>query len=301
MNKSKPARWAGWLWAATLLAACNAFAEPDRSPDRPISVSPPPATLIAPPAGTSLPSSTLSPLDTTTSVYPTEWREVHPGVYFRLSSVAVGEWMDRLALLRIDPARAEFRVRYAPDMPQTVRDWHMQTLITEGAVAVINAGFFNANNENTGLLITDGQTHGQSYRGFGGMFFIQEGRPSLIWLAEQPYQPDSHITQAVQSFPMLVRAGRALDGVPNSGRPSRRSFVGIDRQGWVILGVTTMPIWSLTALADYLAGASDLALDSALNLDGGGSAGMWVRGVADGLLVNSIDPVPAVIVVIPRR
>jgi uncharacterized protein YigE (DUF2233 family) len=99
---------------------------------------------------------------------------------------------------------------------------------------------------------------------------------------------------------MLAREGREIDGIPASDQRSRRSFVGIDRQGWVVFGVTTMPVWSLTALAEYLVHRSELALDSALNLDGGASSGIWVSGVPDGLLVNSIDRVPAVIAIIPR-
>ncbi|MGQ9815765.1 MAG: phosphodiester glycosidase family protein, partial [Candidatus Roseilinea sp.] len=170
-----------------------------------------------------------------------------------------------------------------------------------GAAAVVNAGFFNQDNRITGLLISDGQVYGQTYRGFGGMFFVRDGQGVLHWLAEHPYQSDPRIVQAIQSFPMLVRAGQVIDGIPASAQRSRRSFVGIDWGGRVVFGVTTMPVWSLTALADYLVHRSDLALDSALNLDGGASSGIWVSGVPDGLLVNSIDKVPAVIAIIPRQ
>ncbi len=256
-----------------------------------------PVTFVATPA----PAVTDTPSAlATTSLPPTGWRDVWPGIQFRRAGVTVEDWVDWLVLLRVDPSRADFRVRYAPDAPQQVRDWHRRAGAETGAAAVVNAGFFNQNNRITGLLISDGQVHGQTYRGFGGMFFVRDGQPALRWLVEYPYQPDPRITQAIQSFPMLARAGQVIDGIPASEQRSRRSFVGIDRDGWVVFGVTTMPVWRLTGLADYLLHRSDLALESVLNLDGGASSGVWVSGVPDGLLVNSIDRVPAVIAIVPR-
>lgn len=244
----------------------------------------------------------VSPTPQATASLPeTSWQTLRPGIQFRRASVDVGDWVDWLVLLRVDPAHADFQVLYQPETPRQVRDWQLLAGAEAGAAAVVNAGFFNQDNRITGLLISGGQVYGQTYRGFGGMFFVRDGQPVLHWLAEHPYQPDSRVTQAVQSFPMLARASQVIDGIPASAQRSRRSFVGIDRGGRVVFGVTTMPVWSLTALADYLVHRSDLALDSALNLDGGASSGIWVSGVPDGLLVNSIDKVPAVIAIIPRQ
>lgn len=282
--------------ALALLVGCGLPAVPDTSSGSRPAAGPVPVTYAAPPAASDTLSTPLPPV-APSPLAETGWQELRPGVQFRRASVTVDDWVDWLTLLRVDPARVDFQARYDPDNPQPVRDWQMLT----GALAVVNAGFFNQDNRITGLLISDGQIHGQTYRGFGGMFFVRDGRPALHWLAEHPYRPDPRITQAVQSFPMLARNGQVIDGIPASGRPSRRSFVGIDRDGWVVFGVTTMPVWSLTALAEYLVHRSGLALDSALNLDGGASSGMWVSGVPDALLVNSIDPVPAVIVILPRR
>lgn len=295
MKRSRPAAPIRCAWVALLaISGCALSGVADAPSADPSIASPAPVTFVAAPT----PAATGTPAPpATASLSQTGWQDVRPGVQFRRVSVEVGDWVDWLALLRVDPSRVDFQARYDPDNPQQVRDWQLLA----GSVAVINAGFFNQDNRITGLLISDGQVYGQTYRGFGGMFFVRDGQPLLQWLAEHPYQPDPRITQAVQSFPMLVRAGQVIDGIPASGQRSRRSFVGIDQDGWVVFGVTTMPVWSLTALADYLVYRSDLALDSALNLDGGASSGVWVSGVPDGLLVNSIDRVPAVIAIIPRR
>ncbi|MGQ9904787.1 MAG: phosphodiester glycosidase family protein [Anaerolineae bacterium] len=282
-----------YTWIALLaIAGCAVPGIPDIPSGNQPAPRPLPVTLIAPP--------TPAP-QATASLPEAGWQTLRPGIQFRRASVDVGDWVDWLVLLRVDPAHADFQVRYQPETPRQVRDWQLLAGAEAGAAAVVNAGFFNQDNRITGLLISDGQVYGQTYRGFGGMFFVRDGQPVLHWLAEHPYQSDPRIVQAIQSFPMLVRAGQVIDGIPASAQRSRRSFVGIDWGGRVVFGVTTMPVWSLTALADYLVHRSDLALDSALNLDGGASSGIWVSGVPDGLLVNSIDKVPAVIAIIPRQ
>jgi hypothetical protein len=37
-----------------------------------------------------------------------------------------------------------------------------------------------------------------------------------------------------------------------------------------------------------------------MNLDGGASSGMWVNGVPEAMLVDSLDPVPAVVEIVAR-
>ncbi len=160
--------------------------------------------------------------------------------------------------------------------------------------------FFDADNQATGLVIADGDAYGYSYRGFGGMFFVRDDAPDLVWLALEGYRPDPRISQAVQGYPMLVSQGQAIDSFPEDGKRNRRSFVGIDRAGRVILGVTTAPVWTLTELAGFLAGRSGLEVDRAVNLDGGASSGLWVSGVPEVMLVDSFDPVPAVITIDAR-
>lgn len=207
---------------------------------------------------------------------------------------------EALVIARVDPAMADVRVRYAPTQPRSVREWQ----VAVGADAVINAGYFTEENVATGLLISDGVVHGQSYRGFGGLFAVRAGPPqalSLQWLKEQPYAPDRRISQAVESFPMLVRKGRVVDGIADDGRRNRRSFIALDRSGRLLIGVTRFASLTLTELALALAAAPGLAVDSALNLDGGASSGLWLRTPGDVLSVDSLDVVPAVVTVHARR
>lgn len=219
------------------------------------------------------------------------------GIDFMLAQAKVNEREEWVLMARIDPAQVTMRVHYDPSQPKTAREWQAQTQ----AGLVINGGFFNDKNQITGLIVTDGEAAGRSYRGFGGMFLVgQDGAPALQWLRDEPYRMSENIAQAVQGFPMLVVNGERIEPMDDNGERNRRSFVAIDGQGRVLLGVTQMAQWSLTDLADYLANTKSLDVVSALNLDGGASSGLWLAGALDGVSMNSFDPVPAVIAVTTR-
>lgn len=198
-----------------------------------------------------------------------------------------------MTVVRIDPTRSDIKVQYAPDSPHRMSDWHTAT----DADVIINAGFFTPQKTATGLIIASGKAYGQTYKGFGGMFSIRDGKPRLQWLGAQPYVPDAKITQAVQTFPMLVQSSKVMANLPSEDRHTYRSFVAIDKTGKVLLGITRSSSWLLSDLAVMLASHPMLNVDSALNLDGGASTGIWLRGMPEGDLTDSYDTVPSVITV----
>ncbi len=234
---------------------------------------------------------TPSPVPAPTTM--TQWQELSHGLDFLQRYVQVGQTDDWVTTVRFDPRTVSVRVRYAPATPHSVREWYDALNVD----VVINAGFFTPEKRAAGLIISDGKRYGQTYKGFGGMFSMRGATPSLQWLARQPYVNDQRITQAVQSFPMLIVNGQIVPNLPDDGNRSRRSFIGVDRQGRVVLGVCQSAVWTMTDLAKYLANNPFLGLVAALNLDGGTSTGLWVRGVSEVTLVDSIDTVPEVITV----
>ncbi len=262
---------ASWLCLILCLAACDA--QPAHTPTIQ-------ATIFA------------SPTPTAQIAKETTWLTLSPGIALLRTPARVNGHTERLIVARVDAQRATLRVLYDPRSPRSVREWQA----TSGAALAINGGFFDKDFRATGLLIADGQAFGRSYRGLGGMFFLRHGKPGIQSLRAQPYRPDPAIRQAVQSFPMLVVDGRRVPPIEDGERRNRRSFVAIDRQGRVLLGVTLMAQWTLNDLADFLATSPALNARHALNLDGGASAGLWLRG-RDDLSMNSFEPVPAVIAV----
>ncbi len=240
---------------------------------------------------TNTPAPTVTP-----PVYDGQWRALTSAIELLLLQGHSNGFDKLLIAARVDWRRAALRVFYDPQMPRTTRDWQRAT----GADLIINGGFFDEANRVTGLLITDGRAFGRSYRGFGGMLALRGGEPSLQWLRTHPYRFDPAIEQAVQSFPMLVVDGQRVAGIGDNGQRNRRSFVALDREGYVLLGVTQMTQWTLTDLADFLAASSELRVVHALNLDGGGSSGLWLDEALGGLSMNSFEPVPAVIAIFSR-
>lgn len=268
-----------------------------------------PADMPPLPKVTLLPTSTIQPVASTppptvlpqsatptpriADIYDGQWRTTRPGIEVMHVIGAVGDRQDALILARVNPTQVRVQIQYAQQSPRRVREWYL----AEDADLVINGGYYSPENEALGLLIAGKQTFGQSYQGFGGMFAVRGNRLSLQWLKTQPYKTDRAIDYGLQCFPMLVTRAKVVEGIADNGEQNRRSFVALDKQGRVIFGVTQAGQWTLTDLARYLQHNAELNIVEALNLDGGASTGLWVRGIDDSQLTDSFDEVPVVITV----
>lgn len=272
-----------------LLASCDVV---DSAPRGPAAS----ATHLVPtlfPTAESQPENTPEPpsfdLGQPPGVAPTEppdtgWQAGPSGVELRRLQAI--EAADRppipVTIVRVDPASVKLRVAYAPDQPRPLRTW----FATERPLAAINGGFFQDDYQATALLISDGIASGASYDGFGGMLAIaSDGRVSIRPLRDQPYDPGEPLAQAMQSFPMLVFPGGEPAQPDENGERARRSALAIDRAGRLLLIACPTSGFTLRGLAQWLS-HSDLAIDRALNLDGGSSTGLFV---ADGGLREEID------------
>ena len=259
------------------------------------------ASLLAPtPTPTATPTATPLP---TPSPWPsptpepadTGWQRLASGVEWRQVLVPIDGVTERLAILRLDPHHVRFRVHYDPGQPEPVSGWAERL----GARVVVNAGYFTPENRTIGLLIGDGQSWGEPYGDFAGLFAVDTNdQVSVRWLRERPYDPAEPLHQAVMSFPLLVKPGGAL-GFPadaDDGTPSRRTVVGQDTQGRILFLVAPRGYLSLHRLAQFLVG-SDLAIDAALNLDGGSSTGLWLDLGGERVSIDSRTAIPAVIAI----
>lgn len=198
-------------------------------------------------------------------------------------------------MVRLDPTAIKVRVAYAPDRPLMLRGWVAQ----QRPLAAINGGFFAEGYHSTALVISDGTAHESSYEGFGGMLAVSpEGTISLRALADEPYNPNEALAQAVQSFPMLVQPGGRPAQIDDSGERARRSAVAQDHAGHLLLIACPTSRFTLTDLATWLAN-SDLEIDRALNLDGGSSTGLYLSDGTHDLLIDSFGPLPTVILIEP--
>jgi hypothetical protein len=249
------------------------------------------------PTQTAIPSLTSIPAATSTPAFPDTWAEITPGLEIRRIGIDSSE--SGVALVRIDLGRHNLRVIYQPDSPLTVAKWQAQT----GAEAVINAGFFQPDHTSAGLIISDGVSAGVSfdtisarYYEFGGMIGVSSNSVDIRALSRAPYDPAEHLDQAVQGLPMLIDQGVPVAfSLPE--RAALRTFVALDDQGRLILGVIPGKLMSLIGLRDWLASLADPRIVSALNLDGGPSTGMALETGGWSVTYDSVSEVPSVIAI----
>ncbi len=269
-----------WLGVAMLLAGCdlgNKVVTGDVAAPVPPTISP-----VVQPAATA----TSTPADT-------GWRTIAPGIEYRELRVTIDERSDRLRLARVDPAHTRVRVLYQPDSPRRVSEW----LISSQAQLAINGNYFDPQNRALGLLITDGERTGVNYEGFGGMLAVGENSVKVRWNVGEPYRADEALTYGLQNFPMLVLpGGQANTQIDDNEELAPRSVVAQDRSGRLIFLVSPSMLFTLTGLGEWLS-ASDLDIDTALNLDGGTSSGLMLREGNQAVGTDSWLNVPSVIVV----
>lgn len=232
---------------------------------------------------------TLAPQGSTATY--DEWRTVANGIERRDHDVARPG--DRaMHMVRLDPAQVTFRVHYSPGAPLTLAGW---VDILPNAAVIVNGAFFDENDRALGLIVSDGQVHGVSFVDFGGMFQVDAAGERVRSLVGEPYHGEG-LTQAVQGFPMLIEAGGVLarqgDGFD---RASWRTWIGQDRAGRILIGVTHQMI-SLADLQTWLL-TSDLDLYIAFGLDGGRSAGLLLNLPGRDEVYPALDRLPSVIAV----
>jgi uncharacterized protein YigE (DUF2233 family) len=234
-----------------------------------------------------------SSTDTTTADgHPlNEWLAVKTGIELRYEHwKAPSGDEDTVIITRVNPTKTQISIGYQPDKPLQLKDWQKQT----NATMIVNGGYFDAQNQATALIISNGQSYGSSYSDCCGMFAIDsQGKATLQSLADQPYDPSEQLQQATQSRPLLVTNGKRTNFQEDSST-KRRTIVAMDRQGLLLFIVSPSQAFTLNELADLLQN-SDLSLQAALNLDGGSSTGIYLRGGNQNVSLDPITTLPIVI------
>lgn len=272
------------IWIPILLCACNV--------NHPLST-PAPTPLI--PTPSPLPTQSSPTKSPKTGIFEANvgaWQTLSDGLEWRLYVPEDGDIATMLAL-RINPQTYHFRALYNAGNPLTVRQWAQQD---SKIVALVNANFFDEQNQVLGLLVSDGAVFGTSYQGRGGTFVVENGIASVRSTTANPYQGQP-LEQAVQAFPMLVQDGVSTYSDRSTEQITRRTVIGQDRDGNIILLVTPLLGPSLADLSAYLP-TTDLNLVNAFNLDGGGSTMMAIPSID--YYLPSLDPVPAILAVYQR-
>jgi hypothetical protein len=234
--------------------------------------------------------------DTGTS---TDWSLVRPGLERRVIPVYDRQnlQVESLHVWRLDQNYFRMDIAYA-DSPKSLETWQRET----NALMVVNGGFYSIENERyfpDGLTIVNGAASEHGLNGFDGLLAIRDSGTEVRWLDQKPYDPAEPLHAALQSFPILVEPGGGLGYGPEreSNASARRTVIAQDKDGRVLFIIAPQGYFTLHQLSAYLT-ESDLDLDIALNLDGGGSTGILVADPPE--VISPTRPIPFVILVYAR-
>jgi uncharacterized protein YigE (DUF2233 family) len=210
---------------------------------------------------------------------PPQWRTLSQGLAFTEVQVYLDqELVDTLAVVKIDPAFNNFRVFH--HKAQSLASWQEEIK----APVVFNASYFNPAGQPVGLIVTDGKLLGPpSNSQMQGMFVaepqgmspdlpratILDLKATRIDFKKFPWK------QGVQSFPLLLDYKGCIR-VKESDKKAYRTVISADRNGNILVFNTAENYFTLYKMAQFLK-ASSFDIDSALNLDGGAEAQLYIK------------------------
>jgi len=165
-----------------------------------------------------------------------------------------------------------------------------------GALGGVNGQFFDENDTVLGLQVSGGKQLSAYRKTDGGVFIIDASGAALVHSLK--FNPGRKVDFAVQCRPRLV-----VDGKPMKlkAQSARRTAIGVDEKGRVILAVTSGQPFRADNFARLLASLPSeggLGCRDALNLDGGGSSQMYLDSRCD---VPGSDTVANAVVVFPGK
>ena len=259
----------------------------------------PTPTIVSLRTARSIPTPAPNLFATADAIPDPNWSQLEPGLERRVIPIYndQSQHVESLYVWRLDQDHFRLDVAFA-ERPKTLETWQTET----NAIMVLNGGYFSINNERysaDGLMIVDGKATGRSFHGYGGMLAINEDSAELRWLVQKPYNSHERLQAALQAFPMLVKPGGEL-GFPATREnyaKARRTVIAQDKDGSILLIVAPQAYFTLHQLSVHLT-ESDLNLDMAINLDGGGSTGVLVANPRE--IIPSKVLLPFVILVYPR-
>jgi len=211
------------------------------------------------------------------------WKVIQKGTEFRKVTLERSEpyQMIDLKIVRFDTRWVTPRI--VRSLQYNLKAAHVKTLAEKsGAIAMINANYFDEKGRPLGFLkAAADQVNPRISRSslLTGILGIKDRIPFIIHRDDFfPQQAD----EGLQAGPLLLVRGAALSVARGAGKQSRRSLIGIDKEQRLMIAVTDsllgglswVEVQELFGSAQWQVNATDL-----LNLDGGGSAQLYVRGI----------------------
>lgn len=213
-----------------------------------------------------------------------EWQKIAPGLSYQKISVKPERDPVTVHALKIDPRKIQIKPVFPPSSQNADK---MRE--SSGALAVINANFFDTAGKTLGLVRVNGQTlHPEKKISWWSMLCISAGHTRIV---HNTQYNDTACQHAIQAGPRLVVA----NSIPKlKTESSRKSAVGIQPNGQIVLVASEgeIPIIFLAELFAMPESKGGLGCPEALNFDGGSSTQLSVKAGALTLNVHGLVRVP---------
>jgi uncharacterized protein YigE (DUF2233 family) len=209
------------------------------------------------------------------------WKTVQKGIDFRTVGLERSEpsQIIELKLLRFDSRWIVPRVLHSSQFQlkgATVKSFAEKT----GALAAINANYFDEKGRPLAYLKTIEKEINPAvskHSLYTGVFGVRDSVPFVTH--RDSFQP-AQVSEGLQTGPLLLNHSAFVEFTSGPGRYARRSVIGVDREGRLIIGVTDAVLGGLSfaELQELFTGTKwQLDTPDLLNLDGGGSAQLYVK------------------------
>ena len=209
------------------------------------------------------------------------WRQLQQGIDFRKIVLERAEpnYPVELKLVRFDIKAIIPRILQSADFQLKGASAKVFAQ-SSGALASINASYFDDKGRPLAYLKSAEKEINRAVSKhplYTGIFAIREAAPVVMHRDE--FVP-AQVNEALQSGPLLLNHGNTVEIVSGLGRLARRSVIGIDKDGRVIIAVTDAVIGGLSfaELQELFSNPKwRLETPDLLNLDGGGSAQLYLK------------------------
>lgn len=233
------------------------------------------------------------------------WKVIQKGTEFRKVTL---ERAEPYHLLDLKMVRLDTRwvvPRIVRSLHYNLKGANVKTLAEKsGAIATINANYFDKKGEPLGFLKpATNSFNTQIWKKdpiYTGIFGVKNRLPFIVHRDQfSPGQAD----EGLQAGPLLLSNGVALPVTRGAGKQSRRSLIGIDKDQRLIIAVTDSLLGGLSwaEVQEFFgSGQWQVQTTDLLNLDGGGSAQLYVKGIQIEEHVPGTTDVPVAVGFFPR-
>ena len=210
-----------------------------------------------------------------------EWAQVRdaartapPGLEFREREVAEGGATATLWVVAFNPKTHTFAVMDNPDGAYDLASASAK----RGALAAVNGGYFHPDKTPLGLVVRQGAQIHRLEKGKLLSGVVSATGNAVAIQRTGAFKLTQAVREALQAGPFLVEGGKPIAGL-NSTRSAARTVVFQDAKGRA--GLLICKSATLAETAALLASPAvfpEARIVRALNLDGGSSTALWVRG-----------------------